>query len=197
MDTIKPFSTIGYNTEDFLKERLAELSYQYPDLFFAYIYHRDEKDKKDHYHLYLEPNTRVRDTDFQRIRAAFEQADPAAEGAAAESADRPPLGCMPFRKSKFDDWYLYAIHNREYLESKRLKKSTYDYDPTLVITNNPTDLKTRTDEIDTFALLPPIIKMQWCKDQGLSLRDALAYLRIPYSGMYGFSKLWETLKPDE
>ena len=37
-----------------------------------------------------------------------------------------PIKCMPFRCSKFGDWYLYASHNERYLASKgEVKKFHY------------------------------------------------------------------------
>ena len=29
-----------------------------------------------------------------------------------------PLGCLIFQSSKFDDWYMYGLHDPEYLASK-------------------------------------------------------------------------------
>ena len=184
MDSYKPFSTIGYNTESFLRERLDELVNLYPDMFWCYIYHRDEKDKKDHYHLYVEPNARIRSDDFLMLKKSFEEFDPNNE---------KPLSCMPFRKSKFEDWYLYSIHNSDYLNSKHLIKSTYDYDPSLVVTSNQAVLKGYVEEIDTLKYVAPIDKMKYCFDSGMNMYEALSYLRIPYSGMYGFMKIWKDM----
>lgn len=184
MDTYKPFSTIGYNTEPFLKSRLEEFIYSYPDAFYAYIYHPDEKDKKQHYHLYIDPQTRIREGDFLMLRKSFEEPDPSNE-------EGKPLACMPFRKSNsFEDWYLYGLHDSAYLDSKHLLKSTYDYPPEFVVTNNKDILDDYVSQIDRTKYMACIDKMKFCMDNGMTLQEALSYLRIPYSGMYGFMKLW-------
>ena len=185
MDPYKPFSTIGYNTEPFLLRVLEEFSVNHPDSFWCYIYHPDEKDKKCHYHLYIEPNTRIREADFVILRKQFEEADP---------DNDKPLSCMPFRKSKsFEDWYLYALHDSDYLNSKHIEKTTYDYDPALVRASDSATLSDYTQDINPVKYLSAFDKMQFCMDAGMTMWEALSYLRIPYSGMYGFMKIWETM----
>ena len=68
MRTSKPIATIAYNTVDFLEQKLAELlrNHKIQDYFF--IYHIAEEDeKKDHIHLYIEPNTRIDTMDLQEF----------------------------------------------------------------------------------------------------------------------------------
>ena len=188
MDSYKPFSTIGYNTESFLLNRLDEFKNQYPDSFWCYIYHRNEEGKKDHYHLYIEPNARLRNDDFVMLRKNFEEPDP-------DPSQDKPLSCMPFRKSNsFEDWYLYAVHDTNYLNAKHLVKSTYDYDDELVISSDREYLDSLRQEIDSVKYLSPIDKMHFCVDNGMNMYQALSYLRIPYSGMYGFMKIWKDMQ---
>ena len=181
MDTYKPISTIGYNTEKFLLERLNELKFTFTDLEWCYIYHTDEVNKKDHYHLYLEPNTRLRQDDLSRIRESFKE---------YQEGDELPLGVMPWRKSDFENWYLYALHDRPYLSAKHLVKSTYDYDPDLVRKSSSEYFQDSIDQIDPVKYMSPVDKVIFCFDNGMSLTEAMAYLRIPYSAFYGFMKTW-------
>lgn len=189
MDSYKPFSTIGYNTEEFLRKRLDEFRYQYPDSFWCYIYHRDETGKKDHYHLYIEPNVRLRQSDFLLLRKSFEEL--------CDDNDKP-LACMPFQKSKFKDWYLYGKHDSDYLNSKHLQKSTYDYSDDLFVSSDNEIFNQNIMDCDPTEYMCAFDKMKFCKDNGMTIFEAMSYLRIPYSGMYGFMKIWEIMdKPQK
>ena len=161
MDTYKPFSTIGYNTEPFLLERLKELQSIYPDLFWCYIYHSDEPNKKVHYHLYVEPNTRIRDPDFAMIRESFKEYE--------EGSELPHLSCMPFRKSSFKDWYLYGLHDAAYLRAKKLQRATLDYPPESVKTSNQQMLDDYASMIDPTEFQAPIDKIIMCYDKCIQL----------------------------
>lgn len=116
MNTSKPFSTISYNTDKFLTSKLTELVNQHIISFWCFIKHKGEEEvdittgetiqDKDHIHLYVEPNKTINTDDF---RSQFFELDP---------ANPLPLGCLPCRSSKFDDFYLYGLHDEEYLASK-------------------------------------------------------------------------------
>ena len=182
MDTYKPFSTIGYNTEPFLLERLKELQSIYPDLFWCYIYHSDEPNKKLHYHLYIEPNIRIREHEFAMIRKSFEE---------CEEGSELPLACMPFRKSNFKDWYLYGLHDAAYLRAKKLQRVTLNYSPECVKTSDVSMLEDYVAMLDPTEFESPIDKIIICYDNGMAMHEAMSYLRIPYSAMYGFRNIWE------
>ncbi len=115
-----PISTISYNSDKFLLEvletqlKLKRISY------FEYITHLPDKDdKKSHKHLYIIPNKL---TDLAVFSDYF-----------LEPVDNnKPLKCMPFRKSKFGDWYWYALHNKEYLKTKLLERNKYYDDKDIV-----------------------------------------------------------------
>lgn len=104
--TDKPISTISYNTEPFLINRLRELTESHIIQSWAYIFHKGEDGDKDHFHLRLEPNKRV---DKMTIREYFNEPDPNCE---------LPLGCRPFRFSKEEEWVLYVVHDPIYMKIK-------------------------------------------------------------------------------
>jgi hypothetical protein len=108
LKTSKAFSTISYNTAEFLKLKLDELVAKRCIAFYAYVFHYAEEDeKKDHKHLLIIPNGQI-DTD--QIGDVLQELDPANIG--------KPLGCMPFHSSKWGDWFLYSSHDSAYLASK-------------------------------------------------------------------------------
>lgn len=107
MKTKRPIATISYNSELFLQLTLDNLVKDRQIETWAYIRHYAEDDeKKDHIHVFIEP-TKSLDTSI----LLTEFIEPT-------GAETPPLCCMPFRLSKWQDWYLYSAHNIEYLASK-------------------------------------------------------------------------------
>lgn len=120
MNTQCPISTISYNSKEFLVNTLNELSIEF---WFA-VYHYPEKDEnKCHWHVYIEPSCRI-DTDS--LRRALQE---------ITAEDTQPLGCLPFRKSKFGDAALYFLHDKEYLASKFMTRE-YHYEVHDVVTNS-------------------------------------------------------------
>ena len=115
--TTKPFSTISYNSVTFLKSELDKLEKRRVISFYAFVYHYAEQDeKKDHIHLIIFPNGQV-DTDS--ITDTLIEPD--------FSNPLKPLGVMPWKSSKWEDWYLYCSHNSGYLASKNQTRE-YHYD---------------------------------------------------------------------
>lgn len=106
MATSKPISTISYNSEEFLKNKLDEWFDCHLIQAYQYIKHKGEGGDKDHIHLRIEPNKRIDPMDLQKeLREYVEN-------------NNKPLGCRPFRPSKEEDWFLYAIHDPDYLKLK-------------------------------------------------------------------------------
>lgn len=108
MRTSKPFSTISYNSSDFLRVKLDDLVKRRKIAFFAWVLHHPEEDeKKEHKHLFIVPNGQI-DTD--QVLDYLLELDP--------SMPDKPLGCIRPHSSRFSDWYLYALHDTSYLASK-------------------------------------------------------------------------------
>lgn len=106
MATQKPISTISYNSEAFLFEKLSNLISSHTIQSYMYIFHKGEDGDKDHFHLRIEPNKRV---DPMDIAALFNE---------YVFDSIKPLGVRPFRPSKEEDWILYAVHDHDYLSLK-------------------------------------------------------------------------------
>ena len=108
MRTSKPFSTISYNSEKFLKVKLDELIKNRVLDFWVFIDHAAEEDeKKSHKHLYMIPNGILQTDVLKEFLAEPDPNDP-----------EHPLNCTIFSSSKFDDWYMYGMHDKAYLSSK-------------------------------------------------------------------------------
>lgn len=106
MATQKPISTISYNSESFLREKLEALYSAHIIQAYQYICHKGEDGDKDHIHLRLEPNKRVDPMDLKEEFNEYVQ-----------GSDKP-LVVRPFRPSKEEDWFLYAVHDPDYLRVK-------------------------------------------------------------------------------
>lgn len=106
MATQKPISTISYNTESFLKEKLDTWYQAHIIQAYQYICHKGEDGDKDHIHLRIEPNKKLDPMDLMEQLREY------------QIGKDKPLGCRPFRPSKEEDWILYAVHDEEYLKAK-------------------------------------------------------------------------------
>jgi len=115
--TSREISTISYNTDGFLQFQLNRLISEGIISDWAYIEHIPEGDElKAHKHLILIPSCRV---DTLTLSERFREPDDL-------HPNGLPLGIIDIHVSKFDDWYLYGIHDDAYLASKGLVKK-YHY----------------------------------------------------------------------
>lgn len=113
MRTSKPFSMISYNSQEFLIDKLNELIDGGLVQFWAFIKHKAEQDeKKAHLHLYIIPQKML---DTQRIEKALQEID-------INDLTARPLSAIFPQSSKFDDWYLYGLHDKKYLALKGQKR---------------------------------------------------------------------------
>lgn len=106
MASQKPLSTISYNSESFLREKLEDWLNAHIIQCYQYIVHKGEDGDKDHIHLRIEPNKRIDPMDLQEALREY-----------IPNSDKP-LGCRPFRPSKEEDWFLYVLHDKNYLAYK-------------------------------------------------------------------------------
>ena len=107
MRTRRLLSTISFNSPDFFKltcERLRASGVI--ELAYWVVHHPEDDEKKAHIHACMLP-ARVLDT--MELEKQFRELVP---------GESEPRGVLPFRVSKFADWFLYSSHNAGYLASK-------------------------------------------------------------------------------
>lgn len=181
MRTSKPFSTISYNTEDFLNLRLSDLIQRRQIDFFAWIQHYPEEDEtKEHKHLYIVPNGRV-DTD--QILDFLLEHDP-------KHPDKP-FKCIRPHSSKFADWYLYALHDVTYLASKgQARKYHYVIDD--VHTSDSDYLLEEVHTID-FAKLNRFAALRNAALQGVPFEELLMSGSIPIQQTYAYKQAYDLM----
>lgn len=138
MKTSKPFSTVSYNTDDFLKSKLNELLNNRKIEYWCYVCHAGELDdngerEKEHKHVLIIPNGRI---DTMELSQTMLEPDPANM--------KKPLKCMDFRSSKEDEWFLYNSHDPDYLRTKMLEREfVYDRQDFISSDDDETDIKWR------------------------------------------------------
>lgn len=106
MATQLPISTISYNTEPFLREHLDAWVKAHYIQAYQYICHKGEDGDKDHIHLRIEPNKKL---DAMTLTEDLQE---------WQKGKDKPLGVRPWRPSKEEDWFLYVVHDPEYMKLK-------------------------------------------------------------------------------
>lgn len=181
MKTSKPFSTISYNTADFLYQKLSELVSRRQIDFFAWVLHYPEEDEaKEHKHLYIVPNGRI-DTD--QVLDYLLELDP-------KKPDKP-LKCMRPHSSKFADWYLYALHDTAYLASKGQARK-YHYTLSDVVSADKDYLLEEVHTID-FAKLNRFASLRDAALSGQRFEELLMSGAIPIQQTYAYRQAYDLM----
>lgn len=168
MRTSRPIATISYNTADYLNAVLGELTRKRAITFWAWVEHYPEDDEtKAHKHLYIVPNGQI-DTDS--LREQFVQVD-------LTNPTLKPLGTLNFRPSKFVDWYLYALHDSTYLETKGQARR-YHYTLDDVVTSDHDELVEEIHMMDLSKINRSLI-LKTAAESGLPFAELLAKGQIP------------------
>lgn len=95
--------------------------------FAMWIHHKaEENEKKDHAHIYIEPRGAC---DPDEVLAMLDEFDP--------THPTQPLGCLPYKKSKTDDWVFYAVHDSDYLWIRKRDTRKYHYQFNAIHSTNP------------------------------------------------------------
>lgn len=183
MKTSKPFSTISYNSPQFLEIKLNDLVNRRKIAFWAYVQHLPEEDeKKPHKHLLIFPNGQV-NTDEILLDILIEY-DP--------THPDKPLGCVGVKSSKFYDWYMYSIHDKEYLASKGQSRK-YHYTRDDVVCSDDDILNEEIHQMDMSKLSKVKALNQAVKD-GVPFEELLARGQIPVQQVYAFQRTYEMLQ---
>ena len=183
MKTSRAISTISFNTVDFLKLKLNELQKAKKISFWFFIPHKPEDDeggKKEHNHLYIFPSKMIQTDD---LKDEFKEYDP-------KNPDKP-RGCISFRFSKFDDAYLYFLHDKRYLAMKgQSRKFHYTHDD--IITSDEDDLLAQARSIDMLSL-SPYADIQNAQEQGITFVEYFRRGTIPLPQVMLYQRAWDLL----
>ena len=191
MRTSKPFSTISYNTVEFLTVKMNELVERRVISFFAFIRHyKEEDERKDHIHLIIFPNGLYQTDALQDYLLEPDLSD----------LTKKPLGIMVCQNSKFADWYLYVSHDAAYLASKGQTRK-YHYLEEDFISSNSDYLHELIRTIDRTKYAKTQEFVNQVKN-GVSLVEMITKGQIPapqfnqWRAMYEYLKFGDTFRND-
>lgn len=179
MKTSKPFSTISYNSKEFLISELDKLVARRAISFYTFVYHyREEDERKDHIHLLIEPNGQINTDALSDILVEFDPSHPL-----------DPLSVMPWRSSKFGDWYLYTSHDAAYLASKGQSR-THHYPESYFISSNSDYLHELITTIDRtkYAKTQEFVKKV---QSGVTLLEMVSNGEIPAPQFNQWKQMYE------
>ena len=184
MRTSKAISTISFNTPAFLRQKLEELTKSGRLSFWAYITHKPEDDeggKREHSHVFVEPAAMLQTDDLKEQLKEF---DP-------EHPDKPK-GCISWNSSKFDHWYLYALHDKRYLASKGQSRR-FHYQHADIVSSDSDDLLFKSRSIDLVGL-SPYADMEEAQRLGLSFAEYFSRGTVPLPQVKLFETAWKLLR---
>ena len=183
MKTSKPFSTISYNSADFLTVKLNDLVNRRKLAFWAYVEHLPEEDeKKAHKHLYIVPNGQINtDEVLLDILVEYDHTHP-----------EKPLGCVGVKSSKFYDWYMYSIHDVDYLSSKGQSRK-YHYRREEVACSDTDYLNEEIHQMD-MSKLSKVKALNEAVRNGVPFEELLMRGQIPVQQVYAFQKTYGMLQ---
>lgn len=181
MLTIKPISTISFNSALFLHNTLETLYNDHVIDFYIYIKHYAESNEtKDHFHVFLIPTQRL---DTTTLLEKFKE---------LVFDNDIPLGVLPFRNSKFIEWHLYALHDNNFLISKMTDKE-YSYDQgdyKMSSKDYFLDLLATAD----YSKISKVDILKKCAEKGLSFEDLCVSGLIPVQQINQYNQLFTMLK---
>lgn len=190
MRTKRPIATVTWNSPLFLENVLNELIEQQQISFYCYIQHQPDEDSgKVHYHVFMIPTVTIDTIDF---RDNFTEL-PSNLPSNATEEQKKPIRSLLIDVSKFDDWYLYALHDELYLESKGLKRNIH-YSSIDVHSNDYDQLAYYTAHIDYSKISGNRVrKIQQAVSQNVSFSELCMHGAIPiqqikqYEMLYGYA----------
>lgn len=186
MRTSKPCSTISYNSAEFLELKLNDLVRKRHIDFWAYLEHEPEEDeKKKHKHLLIYPGKLL---DTNQLKEELEELY-------MDNLVGKPLGVMPFRSSKFADWFLYVIHDTSYLASKGQKRKYHYKDSDIVCSD--TDFLAELKHTIDWSKINTLGQVIQAAEQGMSFIEFVKSTNLPLQQIGYASKVFELMSCPE
>ena len=184
MKTSKPFGFISYNSREFLQSVLQQFIADGKFLRCACWYHESTGKEKNHFHVWIEPNEEI---DTSIISDKFVET--------LESGEQQSIAIRPKCSSKWNDAYLYGIHDSEYLSSKGLERELVNIKTDMHIYLG--DFTADLAQAEIFRLkhcLAPYARLKALVYEGKTLEQVYLILRIPFSLLNAVSMAYKYVK---
>lgn len=183
MRTRKPIATVGYLTETYLSLKLNEALNNGKIQFWAFIKHKGDEDlKKDHLHVFVIPEGTI---DTVSFNDNFIEIDP---------YNPLPLRLLHWNPSKFDDWYMYILHDPVYLEMKRLKRN-YRYSKSDVWVSDMDEFDYMVSMID-YGYMCSLSDIINAAESQMSISQAIKEGIIPQGSINKYINIFRSIKYD-
>lgn len=183
MITRTNISTISYNTDDFLIFKLNELIKNHSIEFWSFINHIPEEDEtKAHKHLFIIPAGSIDTFELSDFLKEVDVVNPLL----------PPLGTIFWKHSKFVDWYLYSLHDIDYLASKG-ESRMYHYIKSEFVVSDSDYFNELIHSCD-FSQYTKHKKLREAVQSDVSFRDLFANGFIPVQQIGQYSLAYNLLK---
>ena len=150
--------------------------------FYAFIEHLPEEDeRKKHKHVLIIPNGQINTDQVYDFLLEIDPANP----------DKP-LGCTPFRSSKFSDWYLYSIHDRDYLASKGQSRKYFYKNEDFIVSDSDFFI----EEIHSIDLssLSKMKNLRNAVSSGVSFEQMVINGQIPIQQVYAYQRAYALIQ---
>jgi hypothetical protein len=181
--TSSPFGFISYNSHDFLKRVFEEFIADGEFSRCACWFHESLGNEKNHFHCWVEP---AKQLDTSKISYKFIEC--------TEDGGQQSIAIRPKCKSKWNDAYLYGIHDSAYLEFKGLERELVNIksDNHLYLG----DFKQDIAEAEYYRFkccLAPYMRVKELFEKGCSLEEVYIKLRIPFGQLNAVGSLYKDL----
>lgn len=179
-----PISNISYNTDEFLTYTLNGLLAECKIEFWAYINHLPDIDNgKAHKHLFMLPSGLV---NTSLLTDRFKEPD-------LKNPDKPPLSVIFWRRSKFVDWYLYALHDEDYLYKIGQEPRKYHYQKSDIIVSSEDYFNGLIYESDV-SKYKNASNIRDIANSGVSFRDLVINGHIPIQQINQWEKFYNLVR---
>ena len=165
-----------------MQTKLNDLVNRRKIAFYAFIEHLPEEDeRKKHKHVLIIPNGQINTDQVYDFLLEIDPANP----------DKP-LGCTPFRSSKFSDWYLYSIHDRDYLASKGQSRKYFYKNEDFIVSDSDFFI----EEIHSIDLssLSKMKNLRNAVSSGVSFEQMVINGQIPIQQVYAYQRAYDLIQ---
>lgn len=187
MRTSAPFGFISYNSCEFLENVLKTYIENGVFLRAACWYHESLGNEKNHFHCWVEPAVQM---ETGSIVNEFVEI--------LENGDKQSIAIRPKCGSKWNDAYLYGIHDSEYLASKGLEREQVNIQSEKHIYLGDFAADIEQAQIYKFKVcLSPYARLKALFEMGKTLEEVYDILRIPFSQLYSVAQAYSTISRDK
>lgn len=165
-----------------MQTKLNDLVNRRKIAFYAFIEHLPEEDEtKKHKHVLIFPNGQINTDQVLDFLLELDPANPS-----------NPLGCMPFRSSKFSDWYLYSIHDKDYLASKGQSRKYFYKNEDFIVSDR--DFFNEEIHLIDYSSLSRFKKLRDAVSSGVSFEQMVINGQIPIQQVYAYQRAYDLIQ---